>query len=398
MTRTTAAAMFAVLALCGCNGLGPSLGSQPAASTTQAPVTVTYSGGAPSTASSAQTVQYQIYTLTVGDSTQSYADNVLFDGHFIWVAIQNPDGGVLEKMTTAGSLVSTTSVGTIPDSLAYDGANVWVTNYSSGSVSVVSSSGQLLNTIAIPGSPSTPEGIAFDGEYIWVANDSSANSVTKIEAKTQTIVGTYSVGRAPDALTFDGRSIWVANSYSAQVTILDPGSGATVNGYATGVFPTDMLYDGKNIWIANGFAANLGFGSVTKIRAADGASEGTFTIPGKQLRGLAYDDTSIWVCNAYSNTVTRLNASNVTLMGTFPTGTGPRGAAYDGTKIWIANSGQNTLTIIVPPAGTPGYTAASTADVSTLAKSASTTGTLRQLAPTPAASLAVMFNLLLGDQ
>jgi DNA-binding beta-propeller fold protein YncE len=259
----------------------------------------------------------------------------------------------------------------------------------------VSSNGQLLTTIAIPGSPSNPEGIAYDGRYIWVANDSGANSVTKIDATSAVVVGTYPVGRAPDALAFDGKYIWVANSNSAQVEILDPATGKMVNGYSAGIFPTDLVYDGTNMWVADGFSASSGLGSVTKIRAVDGASEGTFTIPGMQLRGLAYDGKSIWVCNAYSNTVSRLRASNVALMGTFSTGKSPRAAAFDGSKIWIANSSQNTLTIIVPP-DSPG----NQADASTqqIALSAGAPTMVTKSAPPPGVSLIGMFHLLLSDE
>ena len=347
----------------------------------------------------AKTVQYWIYSLPVGDSPQSNVIGVMFDGKYIWATIQNPDGGVLEKLTTSGSVVSTTGVGTIPDEIVYDGAKAWVTDYDTGAVAVVSSSGQLLNTISIPGSPSNPEGIVFDGQYVWVANDSVANSVTKIDATSGTIVGTYPVGRAPDALAFDGTYIWVANSNSAQVWTLNRETGQMVGGYSTGVFPTDMLYDGTNMWISNGFSASLGLGSVTKIRAVDGAPQGTFTIPGMQLRGLGYDGKSIWVCNSYSNTVSRLRASNVALMGTFPTGRNPRAAAFDGSKIWIANSGQNTLTIIVPPEF---QTAANTQPVDAAVgwgrPAAGWAQTITQQAPTPGVSLVGMFHLLLDDE
>ena len=164
-----------------------------------------------------------------------------------------------------------------------------------------------------------------------------------------------------------------------------------VNGYSTGVFPTDMVYDGTNIWVANGFSASSGLGSVTKIRAVDGASEGTFTIPGMQLRGLAYDRESIWVCNSYSNTVSRLRAANVALMGTFPTGKSPRAAAFDGSKIWIANSGQNTLTIIVPPEFQ------TKANAQQIAAAAGPPTVVTQNAPTPSVSLTGVFHLLLND-
>jgi DNA-binding beta-propeller fold protein YncE len=337
----------------------------------------------------AQTAQYRIYSLVVGDSQQSTVTGVMFDGQYIWAAVQNPDGGVLEKLTTSGSVVSTTGVGASPDEIVYDGAKAWVTNYAAGTVSVVSASGQLLATVAIPGSPSNPEGIVFDGQYVWVANDSGANSVTKIDATNATVVGTYLVGRAPDALAFDGKYIWVANSNSANVWTLNRQTGQMVGGYGTGVFPTDMVYDGTNMWVSNGFSASSGLGSVTKIRAVDGAAQGTFAIPGKQLRGLGYDGTSIWVCNSYSNTVSRLRAANVALMGTFPTGSNPRAVAFDGSKIWIANSGQNTLTIIVPPE----FQAA--AEAPAVAASAKV---ITQAAATPAVGLVAMFHLLLDDE
>ena len=338
----------------------------------------------------AQTVQYQTYYLTVGDSPQSMATGVMFDGQYIWAAIQNPGGGVLVKLTTSGSVLSTTAVGANPDEITYDGTNAWVTDYSSNAVAVVSPSGQLLNTISLTAftGPSNPEGIVFDGQYIWVANDSAANSVTKIDAKSQTIVATYPVGRAPDAVAFDGTYIWVANSNSANVWKLNPQTGRMVGSFTTGVFPTDMVYDGTNMWVANGFSASLGVGSVTKLRAADGALQGTFSA-GMQARGLAYDGKSIWVCNSYSNTVSRLRTPNVALMGTFPTGRAPRGVAFDGSKIWIANSNQNTLTIIVPPEF------AAAAEAPQFAVSA---GVITQRAATPGNSLVGMFQLLLDDE
>ncbi len=66
------------------------------------------------------------------------------------------------------------------------------------------------------------------------------------------------------------------------------------------------------------------------------------------MRGLVYDGNSIWVCNSEDNTVSRLQAANVTLLATFTTGKNPRAVAFDGTKIWIANSGENSLTVIGP--------------------------------------------------
>lgn len=302
-------------------------------------------------ASVAANVSMTVYTVTVGDSSSSVVNGVIFDGKYIWAAIQNPDGGVVQKLSASGSIISTTGVGSAPLEMAFDRkSNIWVTNYSSSSISVVSEGGDLVTTISLPGA--NPEGIVFDGEYMWVANNgNNSNTVSKFDAANMTQVGTYSVGRSPDGVAFDGNNIWVTNSYSNNVWVLNR-NGKQIAAYGTGVFPLSLISDGHNMWIGNGTGVNIGTqvsgkGSLTKIRIANGQSMGTFSI-GNHVRGLAYDGVSIWACNGNDNTVSRVRASNVALLGTFPTGPAPRAAAFDGTKIWVANSGANTLTVFVP--------------------------------------------------
>jgi DNA-binding beta-propeller fold protein YncE len=58
-----------------------------------------------------------------------------------------------------------------------------------------------------------PWAVAFDGANIWVPNFSDS-TVTKLLASTGALVGTYSVEDGPDAVAFDGASIWVCNENS----------------------------------------------------------------------------------------------------------------------------------------------------------------------------------------
>jgi len=300
----------------------------------------------------AETLSSNVYTLPVGNSPASLATSVLFDGQFIWATVQNPNGGVLLKMSLSGSTLSSTKVGSVPIELAYDGANIWVTDYVLSKVTIVNASG---NIKRIPIPSANPEGIIFDGKYIWVANNGvGANSVSKFDVISQSLVATYPVGLDPDGLAFDGTFIWVTNSNNNNVWKINRDTGEYVDGFATGIFPLTIIYDGANMWIGNGnggsaAAAVPGIGTLTKIRAADGVTLGTYTV-GNTVRGLVYDGASIWVCNANDNTVSRLRAADVALLGTFATGKNPRAVAFDGSKIWIANSGENTLTIIAPGA------------------------------------------------
>ena len=62
-----------------------------------------------------------------------------------------------------------------------------------------------------------------------------------------------------------------------------------VGSFAVGSAPTGVAFDGANIWVANN-----GAGSVTKLRASDGAVQGTSSV-GSQPHGVAFDGASIWV-------------------------------------------------------------------------------------------------------
>jgi len=324
-------------------------------------------------------VGIDVYTLSVGDSSGSFAQSVFFDGKYIWVGVQNPDGGALLKMSQSGTLLSSTRVGTTPVEMAYDGANIWVSDYTSSDVTVVNQSGAVIATFPLPGAE--PEGILFDGKYVWTANNGpNANTVSKFDPLNLSLMATYSVGLNPDGVAFDGSVIWVTNSYNNNVWTINRNTGAHINGWETGLYPLSIVYDGANMWIGNG----IHLGSVTKMRATDGAVLGTYATPGTTVRGLLYDGTSIWVCNSGSQTVSRLRASNVALLGTYPTGPNPRSVAFDGTKIWIADSGANTLTVLVPGSVAPPFPGVARTVIS-------------QPAVVPAKSLGSVLNLLFAD-
>ena len=62
-----------------------------------------------------------------------------------------------------------------------------------------------------------PYGVAFDGANIWVTNSGSV-SVTKLRASDRTVLCTYNVGLNPRGVVFDGTNIWVVNYDSGTIT------------------------------------------------------------------------------------------------------------------------------------------------------------------------------------
>ena len=64
-----------------------------------------------------------------------------------------------------------------------------------------------------------PGSLAFDGANIWVTS-SNENTVTKLRASDGALLGTFSVGSNPYSVAFDGANIWVTSFYSNTVSKL----------------------------------------------------------------------------------------------------------------------------------------------------------------------------------
>ena len=120
-------------------------------------------------------------------------------------------------------------------------------------------------TAATIGSPisvgSIPEGIAFDGTNLWVSNN-NANTVSKINPTTASVLATVTVGQNPSGVAFDGTDVWV--TYLASVAKIDPTTDDVLGSGGNGLAgPTGLVFDGSDMWVTN--EAN---NTITKLRAS----------------------------------------------------------------------------------------------------------------------------------
>ena len=67
----------------------------------------------------------------------------------------------------------------------------------------------------------------------------------------------FSVGDGPRGICFDGANIWVANHSDDTVTKLKASDGSTVGTYSVGNIPWDICFDGANIWVTNLLGDNV---------------------------------------------------------------------------------------------------------------------------------------------
>lgn len=267
-----------------------------------------------------------------------------------------------------------TTVGTTPELVEFDGADLWVANYFSGTISRVrASDGKLLETwtaaphavgvlaakgaIFVTGyeSPAKlyqlnptqpagavttlgmvpgdfPLGITFDGTRIWTANNSGSVSIVTLNPPTATNVSagfTHPVG-----ILYDGASIWVTDDGTTPNKLFKLDSnGNIILAVTVGTDPWFPVFDGTNIWVPNN-----GSSSVSVVRASSGVVLATLT--GNFLttpNTAAFDGERILVTNLNGNSLSVWKAADLSpIVGVFTDSSiGPYGACSDGLNFWI---------------------------------------------------------------
>jgi hypothetical protein len=181
-----------------------------------------------------------------------------------------------------------------------------------------------------------PVGIAFDGANVWVTNQTDG-TVSVLRANSGAHVMTPTVGLHPTAIAFDGANMWVTNAGDGTVSVLRAGDGSHVMTLTVGYSPQNIAFDGANMWVAN-----YGDYTVNVLRAGDGSHVMTPTV-GSGPRGTAFDGANMWVVNQNDNTVSVLRASDGSPVVTLIVGEAPYAIAFDGANMWVANQNDNTV-------------------------------------------------------
>jgi hypothetical protein len=287
---------------------------------------------------------------------------------------------------TADSL-TLTSVGNIPQQVAFDGTDLWVTNYSSDSVTrirpgdgkvletwtgaespvgIVAAMGRIFIagdtepgslymidpaqaagavTTVTSGLGNETSGVAFDGSRIWTSNFHSI-SIVSLNPTTVTTISTGLV--EPVGLLYDGSNMWVTD-HNANTLLKLNADGSIAQTINVGTLPLYPVFDGTNIWVPNSTAASV---TVVRVKDANGAPLATpfvlATLTGNGLSGVqvaAFDGERILITNYVGNGVSLWKAADLTPLGSFATGTNtnPVGTCSDGLNFWIVLSTTHKL-------------------------------------------------------
>ena len=276
---------------------------------------------------------------------------VLFDGTNIWVANEN-SWNIYKISASTGAVLQIYPAGLGAQYLAYDDVNnyVWTTNPASNNVTAINATSGNLVTYSCG---NDPDGIAFDGANMWVANYTPA-TVTKIRALDGRIQQSVSVGTGgvsnPRLLAYDyvANTMWVTVNGDNKVDKIDVNTGTVLGQYAVPGSPYAIAFDGTCMWVTQASA-----NTVVKIRTSDGAILGTYGA-GVGPNGIAFDGTYIWITDqVYTGappfpmdticTVTQLLATDGSLVGTHQVGERPQWVTSGGGYIWVTNGSDNTV-------------------------------------------------------
>jgi hypothetical protein len=228
-----------------------------------------------------------------------------------------------------------TTVGTSPVQVESDGADLWVTNFTDGTVSRVrGSDGKLLETWT---GATAAYGVVVAKGRIFVSGHTNPGRLYQIDptqpASAVTTL-TSSLGDSPRGIAFDGSRVWTTNQGgSVSIVALDTLIVKTVS---AGFFaPMGILYDGANMWVTDGG----GFGKLLKL-GSNGLIIQTVDTMGFPAFPV-FDGTNIWVPNSGSRTITVVRASTGTVIATLndPFIESPIAGAFDGERILITDGG-----------------------------------------------------------
>ena len=207
---------------------------------------------------------------------------------------------------TSADGLGLTTVGTNPQLVESDGADLWVANHGAGTVSRVrASDGKLLETWT---GASGAVGVLAAKGLIFVTGNTNPGKLYQIDptqpAGAVTTL-TSSLGNSPRGIAFDGARIWTANEGgSVSIVRFNPVTVSTVTAGFTKLI--GILYDGANMWVTDS-----GAGKLFKLDS-NGAIIQTVTV-GSVPRFPVFDGTNIWVPNQrleHSNSGSRIDGGS----------------------------------------------------------------------------------------
>jgi len=226
--------------------------------------------------------------------------------------------------------------------VAVGGGSVWVTDAKSGELlRVDDESGAVTQRIDVGGHPGP---LAYGGGRIWVA-DTKGAGITAVNAKGGRVVRRHlGPHTAPLRLATGAGSLWVSSATTGQVHHIGLGAFAIGKSIPAGRHPAGITVADGLVWVADARS-----GAVTRLDPAVQAVSGPPIPVGERPGGIDAGPNLLWVTVAGEDAVQRLELPSGEPDGApIPVGPDPSAVAVGETAVWVVNDGDGSVTRIEP--------------------------------------------------
>jgi YVTN family beta-propeller protein len=196
--------------------------------------------------------------------------------------------------------------------------------------------------------------LAATVDTVWVVNPDPRLTVSKIDAATSKVNGTFSVGGlsfgfnsgtaggVPGAsgIAADGVALWAGTDLGA--VRINAGSNSVSDTVRLGVVvPTALAVDRSAVWVVArpGFRCcppeEVGTGTLTRIDPATNSVTATIPIGGQPI-AVAVGEGSVWIADPGTRSVVRVDPKRNRVVARIRVGAQPRGIAVGNNLVWIS--------------------------------------------------------------
>jgi streptogramin lyase len=188
-----------------------------------------------------------------------------------------------------------------------------------------------------------PLRIAAGSEKIWVLSEPEG-TLTRIDAASDEVTGRpLDLGKGVAAVAVGGGSVWVSDATTGQLLRVDDESGKVTQRIQIGGHPGPLVYGGGRVWVADTDGAGI-----TAVNAKGGRVVRRDLAPHTAPLRLATGAGGLWVSDATTDTVRRIDLGTFAAGAPIPAGRRPAGITVADGLVWVADARSDSVTRVDP--------------------------------------------------
>lgn len=212
-------------------------------------------------------------------------------------------------------------------------------------VKEVQKSMDLLKPEAVFPVPGVPDWTIATPDAIWVSNKPK-NSISKLDAKTNQVTETVTVGDKPcSGIAYGFGSLWAPNCGDKTVSRVDAKTAKVVATIPVGPADSEggITCSKDAVWMVTGTAGD----KVAKIDPKTNTVKTEVSVPPGSTT-TDFGEGAVWVTQSKGNLLTRIDPKSAKVTDQIPVGPQPRFLTVGEGFVWTLNQGDGTVSKVDP--------------------------------------------------